>query len=243
MLQPSKFAIHLNKLVNRETGWQKFPLSGNYLRALSTLHCKPPHKHSAEAVDVRSRWTDQRDYSSWRQSSNSFRNHTIAVVLVAGTSAALAWKRWAHTNGAALCEEKAEKEWPVFTRAEVAKHKTSEDGIWVTYKNKVYDITAFVAHHPGGASKIMLAAGQDLQPFWDMYAQHKQPSVLDDLNKDHLIGVLHEDDHAEEKKVGPYANDPKRPSLATSRTHGSYHHSPHLAPTAAGYGAGYGADF
>ncbi len=34
----------------------------------------------------------------------------------------------------------------------------------------VYDITDFVAQHPGGASKIMLAAGGAVDPFWNMCA-------------------------------------------------------------------------
>lgn len=41
-------------------------------------------------------------------------------------------------------------------------------GIWVTYKDGVYDITQFVALHPGGAHKIMLAAGGPVEPFWSM---------------------------------------------------------------------------
>lgn len=56
---------------------------------------------------------------------------------------------------------------PVFTNAQVAAH----DGVkslrtWVSYGGGVYDITEFIENHPGGASKIKLAAGKGLEPFW-----------------------------------------------------------------------------
>ena len=36
----------------------------------------------------------------------------------------------------------------------------------------MYDITEFVASHPGGKDKIMQAAGGALEPFWDLYTVH-----------------------------------------------------------------------
>jgi sulfite oxidase len=47
----------------------------------------------------------------------------------------------------------------------------------VTYGEGVYDITEFVESHPGGPDKIVLAAGGPLEPYWAMYAQHKQQQV------------------------------------------------------------------
>jgi Cytochrome b5-like Heme/Steroid binding domain len=41
----------------------------------------------------------------------------------------------------------------------------------------VYDITDFVGMHPGGADRIMLAAGGAIDPFWAMYAQHNTANV------------------------------------------------------------------
>lgn len=66
---------------------------------------------------------------------------------------------------------------PVFSSNEVRKHSTKEDGIWVTYKDGVYDITDFVEGHPGG-EVIMMAAGNAIDPFWNLYAVHKQPQIL-----------------------------------------------------------------
>jgi len=69
------------------------------------------------------------------------------------------------------------KSLPVYTLADVAKHATKDERIWVAYDNGVYDITDFVEEHPGG-DKILMAAGGSLEPFWMLYAVHKNPEVL-----------------------------------------------------------------
>ena len=101
----------------------------------------------------------------------------------------------------------------VYSRDEVSKHKSVKGGgIWVIYQNNIYDITEFIEGHPGGSSKVMLAAGSNLEPFWDMYAFHKKDEVLEML-KEYHIGKLRKEDWEETKKTeGPYANDPKRSS-------------------------------
>lgn len=71
---------------------------------------------------------------------------------------------------------------PVYTQQEVTSHRTVEDGVWVTYKGGVYDITEFVAMHPGG-DKILLAAGGALEPFWALYAVHNSEHVLEILSE------------------------------------------------------------
>lgn len=78
---------------------------------------------------------------------------------------------------------------PQYTSEEVSKHKTPDTGIWVTYTDGVYDITEFVAVHPGGASKIMLAAGGAVDPFWALYQQHMKEEVQDIL-AEYKIGTL-----------------------------------------------------
>lgn len=54
---------------------------------------------------------------------------------------------------------------------------SSPAGIWVTYKDGVYDVTKFVEQHPGGMARIMLAAGGAIDPFWAMYQQHNTDQV------------------------------------------------------------------
>lgn len=84
-------------------------------------------------------------------------------------------------------------EGPVYTIEEVSQHNTHEKGIWVTYKGQVYDITEFVANHPGGPTKIILAAGGALEPFWALYAVHNNQHVLDIL-EEYRIGSLVKDE-------------------------------------------------
>ena len=72
---------------------------------------------------------------------------------------------------------------PYFTKQQVAEHCTKDTRIWVTYKGGVYDITDFAEAHPGG-SKILLAAGKSIDPFWAMYAAHdteETHSLLEEL--------------------------------------------------------------
>ncbi|CAM9677051.1 unnamed protein product, partial [Choristocarpus tenellus] len=119
-------------------------------------------------------------------------------------------------NQSTLCEAQqgGATNLPTFSRAEVAKHRRMEDGVWVTYGDGVYDITDFVENHPGGSSRIMMAAGGKLEPFWKLYAVHKKAEVQDIL-KEFQIGRLSENERAstcagEEDSDDPFAKDPWR---------------------------------
>lgn len=75
---------------------------------------------------------------------------------------------------------------PTYTASEVASHDTFDKRIWVCYKSGVYDITDFVAKHPGG-DKILMAAGGSLEPFWELFAVHKSPQVWKFINYNALL--------------------------------------------------------
>lgn len=77
---------------------------------------------------------------------------------------------------------------PTYKMSEVSKHSDSKRGVWVTYKRGVYDISRFVSMHPGG-EQILMAAGGSLEPFWQLYAVHKTPHVLDMLES-YRIGII-----------------------------------------------------
>ncbi|CAG2103910.1 unnamed protein product [Medioppia subpectinata] len=47
-----------------------------------------------------------------------------------------------------------------YTIDEVAKHKT-KDSLWIIISGEVFDVTKFVAKHPGGCDPIMNFAGKD----------------------------------------------------------------------------------
>jgi sulfite oxidase len=103
-----------------------------------------------------------------------------------------------------------------YTPEEVAKHRTPKDRIWVTYKDSVYDITDFVAQHPGGAEKIMLAAGGSIEPFWAMYQQHNKQEIHDML-KQYRIGTL-KGAKAAAPVADPYSNEPARHPALLARS-------------------------
>lgn len=46
------------------------------------------------------------------------------------------------------------------TREEVAKHHTKEDA-WIILHGMVYDITEFLAYHPGGVECLLEYLGKD----------------------------------------------------------------------------------
>ncbi|CRG99392.1 cytochrome b5-like heme/steroid binding protein, putative [Plasmodium relictum] len=50
------------------------------------------------------------------------------------------------------------------TKEEVAEHN-KEDDAWIIYKNKVYDITLYLKHHPGGKKILLNESGKDITEF------------------------------------------------------------------------------
>ena len=111
---------------------------------------------------------------------------------------------------------------PTYTMAEVAAHKTVETGIWVVYKEGVYEITTFIEEHPGGKARIMLAAGGSIEPFWALYQNHVADEVAEILES-HRIGNLAAADRVKSEPNAkdpndPYNNDPARHPALISRT-------------------------
>eukprot|EP01114_Cavostelium_apophysatum_P016568 TRINITY_DN4743_c0_g1_i1.p1 TRINITY_DN4743_c0_g1~~TRINITY_DN4743_c0_g1_i1.p1 ORF type:complete len:587 (+),score=108.53 TRINITY_DN4743_c0_g1_i1:53-1813(+) len=171
-------------------------------------------------------WTSsgKRYYRSERNGSSNtqFTTKDIAISTFTALGAAAigyAYLNWNNQN-VVLAESDHDvsgKSLPEFTRTEVAKHKTKETGIWVTYKGGVYDITEFVANHPGG-EKIFLAVGAAIDPFWAMYAVHNTPEVLEML-EEMRIGTLSKSDQlASVDPNDPYSTDPERHPALIVRT-------------------------
>lgn len=99
---------------------------------------------------------------------------------------------------------------PTYTKADVSKHATPEARIWVTYKDGVYDITEFVEAHPGGAAKIMLAAGKAIDPYWNIFQQHFRTGFPLKMLEEMRIGTLAPGEYVAEALADPYAADPER---------------------------------
>jgi sulfite oxidase len=90
----------------------------------------------------------------------------------------------------------------------------------VTFEDKVYNITDWVAAHPGG-DVILRAAGASIEPYWNIFVIHKKPYVREILQQ-YLIGYIHLADlgpdglPATETIEDPFVDDPIRdPRLIT----------------------------
>jgi len=180
--------------------------------------------HSSRDGDER--WDKQ------RQKQRRFNGRRYVGLVIAGSSIALATiNHWRKRNAALLAKEidgssadhvgRIRTDLPEFNDDEIRHHDSLENGVWVTYRDGVYDITKFIqkGNHPGG-SKIYMAAGGAVEPFWHLYAVHKaNPEVLLML-EEYRIGNLaakERDEKAKEEAErdanDPYNSDPKRSPL------------------------------
>lgn len=114
----------------------------------------------------------------------------------------------------ALSDDKSSTTGKVYKKDEVAYHNTLEKGVWITYKGKVYDITKFIQHHPGGSHTILMGAGGDVEPFWQTYTVHESLEVQKLLSHYYIGELSAESESVEKPRVGetdgPYANEPIR---------------------------------
>jgi len=75
----------------------------------------------------------------------------------------------------------------VISMAEVGKHDTDED-CWIVVRGRVYDTTAYLPEHPGGASSITINAGTDCTEEFEAIHSKKAWKLLENL----YIGDLKE---------------------------------------------------
>ena len=70
--------------------------------------------------------------------------------------------------------------------AEVAKHNKEKD-CWIVVKGVVYNVTNFLADHPGGKKAILMYAGKDATAEFEML--HK-PDIIVKYGKEFKVGPL-----------------------------------------------------
>ncbi|XP_076357299.1 sulfite oxidase isoform X1 [Tachypleus tridentatus] len=118
---------------------------------------------------------------------------------------------------------------PEYTMEEVTKHDCLQNRIWVSYHSGVYDITDFIPKHPGG-TKILMAAGGSLEPFWEMYAVHKKDEILA-MMEEYRIGNLRVEDrgYTTANMADPYAAEPKRHHILQPRSVKPFNAEPPLS--------------
>lgn len=98
--------------------------------------------------------------------------------------------------------------------------KDRDGRIWVTMDGGVYDVTPFLDAHPGGAERIQMVHGSDLQKFWQVYQLHDRPHIRS-LLEEYRIGNLTAADYktvkSQTKFANSYTEDPVRPQKANLR--------------------------
>lgn len=114
-------------------------------------------------------------------------------IMFGAAAVGLASSSVAHAD--TVSTEKCEKK-DVYHRDEVKKHNSKEVGVWVTFKDGVYDVTDFMANHPGGEEKLMLAAGKDLSELWktQKFRFHFKSPLALELLEELRVGTLHPGD-------------------------------------------------
>ncbi|KAL7529057.1 hypothetical protein ACHAXR_002769 [Thalassiosira sp. AJA248-18] len=124
-------------------------------------------------------------------------------------------------------EENDDVELPTYTMAQVSqnngKDPNTNNRVWMTYGGCVYDVTDFIANHPGGSEKILQAAGGPIEPHWHLYRQHFASELPMQLMAKMIIGNLHPNDQdkvdeqmdriANSADSDPYGREPTRSSL------------------------------
>ena len=101
---------------------------------------------------------------------------------------------------------------PTYRLSDLRAHSGPEEGCWVSFRGAVYDITGFLYGHPGGTGRLLMASGNDLEPYWDVYRQHYRGHVIQWMEK-LRIGSLHPDDQQEAKNFhfpDMFETDPER---------------------------------
>ncbi|ORZ40013.1 acyl-CoA dehydrogenase/oxidase [Catenaria anguillulae PL171] len=73
-----------------------------------------------------------------------------------------------------------------FTLDEVAKHKSATDA-WIVVRGHVYDVTNFIAVHPGGRKILLKHIGTDATKEWMKF---HNPQILETVGKKYLIGAV-----------------------------------------------------
>jgi hypothetical protein len=73
------------------------------------------------------------------------------------------------SSNSGVSNEEKQDDLPTYTMAQVSENNGEGPGkrVWMTYGGCVYDVTDFIANHPGGSQKILLAAGGPIEPHWN----------------------------------------------------------------------------
>lgn len=100
-----------------------------------------------------------------------------------------------------------------FRLGEIAQHDAASERPWVIKGTGVYDITDWIAGHPGG-KVILRAAGSAVEPYWDIFTIHKKEDVYQILEQFRIGDVdprdLIDGQVPKDSIEDPFRDDPKR---------------------------------
>ncbi|XP_020109409.1 nitrate reductase [NADH]-like [Ananas comosus] len=82
-----------------------------------------------------------------------------------------------------------------FSMSEVRKH-SSADSAWIVIHGHVYDCTAFLKDHPGGADSILINAGTDCTEEFDAIHSDKARAMLDTYRIGELVAAGYASDNS-----------------------------------------------
>lgn len=77
----------------------------------------------------------------------------------------------------------------IFTTEDVGNHASSSS-CWVVRNGKVYDVTSFLADHPGGEDFILKYAGKDIGAVMKDPEEHEHSDSAYDMLEELVIGRL-----------------------------------------------------
>ncbi|XP_063974032.1 cytochrome b5-like isoform X2 [Diachasmimorpha longicaudata] len=89
----------------------------------------------------------------------------------------------------------------LFTRYEVSRHDETDE-TWIIIHNSVYDVTDFLAKHPGGADLLIEQSGLDAS---DPFENVGHSSDARQMMEKYKIGEV-----VEEERTPPWKDDTKR---------------------------------
>jgi sulfite reductase alpha subunit-like flavoprotein len=84
--------------------------------------------------------------------------------------------------------EAAHEDLPPIDISQIARHNDSAHGYWVVIEDRVYDLTEYVRHHPGGMRVLLGYAGTDAT---DGYTRaHHARSEIDATREMYVVGLV-----------------------------------------------------
>ncbi|MCJ1431983.1 hypothetical protein MMC27_001339 [Xylographa pallens] len=208
-IKPSKSIVQAIKraLLNARSG------SSNHISS-TALFCRPVTSPTRPRSDSYYHLNKRKDSP----------NPATVVGLAATVCLAIAWQCSSTIFAEAPQPQPAEEpshstESRIIRLAEVRQHGEHSGTPWVTSGTSVYNITDWIAGHPGG-NIILRAAGGSIEPYWKIFKIHHKQDVYGILEA-YRIGEIDPQDLIEGKVPAdaiddPFEGDPVRdPRLRT----------------------------